>query len=61
MYVGGWGGGPVGGRGGGVGEGNTRLFANSLDDGVKKILSSAVICFHENLTIEFKIRSFASV
>lgn len=41
--------------------GNTRLFANSLDDGVKKILSSAVICFHENLKIKFKIRSFASV
>lgn len=43
------------------GGGNTRLFANSLDDGVKKILSSAVICFHENLKIKFKIRSFASV
>lgn len=43
-------------------EGNTRLFANSLDDGMKKKnLSSAVICFHENLKIKFKIRSFASV
>lgn len=41
--------------------GNARLFASSLDDGVKKILSSAVICFHENLKIKFKIRSFASV
>lgn len=42
-------------------EGDTRLFASSLDDGVKKILSSTVICFHENLKIKFKIRSFASV
>lgn len=45
-----------------IGEGgDARLFGNSLDDGVRKILSSAVICFHENLKVKFKIRSFASV
>ena len=55
-------GGAGGGRGGWGWRGNTRLFANSLDDGVgKKKLSSAVICFHEHLKIKFKIRSFASV
>ena len=56
-------GGAGGGKGGCGVEGNTRLFANSLDDGMgeKKKLSSAVICCHENLKIKFKIRSFASV
>lgn len=47
---------------GGAGRGDARLFGSSLDDGVRKILSfAAVICFHENLKIKFKIRSFASV
>lgn len=48
-------------QGWGAGRGDARLVGSSLDDGVRKILSSAVICFHENLKIKFKIRSFASV
>lgn len=43
------------------GGGNIRLFVNSLDDGVKKILFFVVICFYENFKIKFKIRSFVFV